>query len=213
MNAASASLYGNLFVSFGGGGESTASLTFAQGLLDLAGSPNEAGDAVTARTAGSFRKVSLSLSRLQTLTPHFGLFASLSGQVADKNLDSSEKIYLGGANGVRAYPVNEAGGTDGALLNLELRDRLPANFTVTEFFDWGAVLVNKYDTFAQAPRPNTEQLKGVGLSVGWVAPFGLSLRATLSHRIGSNPDPTITGADQDGSLVMNRVWVQATMPF
>jgi hemolysin activation/secretion protein len=213
VNAASASLYGNLFDSFGGGGESTASLTFEQGLLDLAGSPNEAADALTAQTAGSFQKVSVSLSRLQTLTPHLGLFASISGQLADKNLDSSEKIYLGGANGVRAYPANEAGGTDGAMLNLELRGRLPANFTVTGFFDWGAVLVNKFDAFAQAPRPNTEQLKGAGLSVGWVAPFGLSLRATISHRIGSNPDPTITGTDQDGSRVMNRVWVQATMPF
>jgi hemolysin activation/secretion protein len=213
VNSASASLYGNLFDSFGGGGENTADITFEEGLLDLAGSPNEAADFVTADTAGSFQKVSFSASRLQALTPHFGLFASITGQVADKNLDSSEKFYLGGANGVRAYPVNEGGGTDGGLLNLELRDKLPANFTVTELFDWGAVLANKDDTFPHAPRPNTVELKGAGLSVGWVATFGLSLRATVSHRIGSNPDPTTTGTDQDGSLIMNRVWVQATMPF
>lgn len=213
VNSASASLYGNLFDSLGGGGENSASITLEQGLLDLAASPNEAADAVTADTAGSFQKLSFSASRLQTLTQQFGLFAGISAQVADKNLDSSEKFYLGGASGVRAYPVNEGGGTDGASLNIELRDKLPLNFTVTEFFDWGAVLVNKSDTFAQAPRPNTEQLKGAGLSVGWLAHFGLSLRATVSHRIGSNPDPTATGTDQDGSLIMNRVWVQATMPF
>ena len=213
VSSASASLYGNRFDSFGGGGENTASLTFEEGLLDLAGSPNEAADFATADTAGAFQKVSFSLSRLQTLTPRFGLFASVTGQFGDKNLDSSEKFYLGGANGVRAYPVNEGGGTDGGLLNLELRDKLPASFTLTEFFDWGAVLTNKDDTFPQAPRPNTLQLKGAGLSLGWVASFGLSLRATVSHRIGSNPDRTATGTDQDGSLIMNRVWVLATMPF
>lgn len=213
VNSAAASLYGNLFDSCGGGGENTANLTFEEGLLDLGGSPNEAADFVTADTAGSFQKVSFGLSRLQTLTPHFGLFAGITGQVAGKNLDSSEKFYLGGANGVRAYPVNEGGGSDGAMLNLELRDKLPASFTLTEFFDWGAALDNKDDTFPQAPRPNTVQLKGAGLSVGWVANFGLTLRATVSHRIGSNPDPTSTGTDQDGSLIMNRVWVQATMPF
>jgi hemolysin activation/secretion protein len=213
VNSGSAAVYGNLYDTFAGGGANTASLTFEEGLLDLAGSPSEPGDAVTADTAGAFHKISFAASRLQTLTSRIGLFASLTGQVADKNLDSSERFYLGGANGVRAYPANEGGGTEGLLFDLELRERLPVGFSVSQFLDWGAVRVNKDNDFNGAAQPNNEQLKGAGICVGWVASFGLSLRATVAHRIGSNPDPTTTGTDQDGSLIMNRVWVQATMPF
>jgi hypothetical protein len=35
----------------------------------------------------------------------------------------------------------------------------------------------------------------------------------MAHRIGSNPNPTSAGDDQDGSHITNRVWVQASMPF
>ena len=213
VNSASAAVYGNLFDSFAGGGENTASLTFEQGVLDLAGSPSEQDDGLTADTAGAFKKVSFVASRLQTLTPRIGLFGSLTGQTADRNLDSSEKFYLGGPTSVRAYPANEGGGTEGLLLDLEVRERLPLSFSLTQFLDWGDIRVNKDNNFNGAAQPNSEQLKGAGVSVGWVASFGLSLRATVSRRIGSNPDPTSTGTDQDGSLDLTRVWVQVTMPF
>jgi hypothetical protein len=53
----------------------------------------------------------------------------------------------------------------------------------------------------------------VGICVAWVASFGRNLKATLARRIGSNPEPTSTGDDQDGSLIKNRFWLQASMPF
>jgi hypothetical protein len=56
-------------------------------------------------------------------------------------------------------------------------------------------------------------LKGVGVSVGWTASFGLTVKATLAHRIGDNPNPTSTGTDQDGSLTKNRFWLQASLPL
>ena len=209
----SVGLYGNLFDSLGGGGANNASLTFVQGNANLAASPNEAADTLTTRTAGSFRKLRLSLSRQQAVTERLSLYAGLSGQVASKNLDSSEKFYIGGAEGVRAYPENEGGGAEGVLLNLEGRVRLPARFTATGFFDWGSVHINKDNNIAGAAVPNTDSLKGAGVCVGWAASFGLSLKATVARRIGSNPNPTSTGADQDGSHIENRVWLQATMPF
>jgi hemolysin activation/secretion protein len=207
------SLNGNLFDKLGGGGANSASLTFMEGHVDLGDSPNETADAMTTDSAGSFQKFSLTLSRTQTVTERFSLFGSLSGQISNKNLDSSQKLYLGGASGVRAYPADEAGGSEGALLNLEARERLPAGFNVVGFFDWGSVRINKDNGFVGAASPNTIDLKGAGLSVGWLANFGLSLEATVARRIGTNPNPTSTGDDQDGSHVENRVWVKATMPF
>jgi hemolysin activation/secretion protein len=213
VQEASIGLYGNRFDSVGTGGANTASITLVGGNLDLEDSPNEAADALTTRTAGSFQKLRFSASRQQGITERFSLYADLSGQLASKNLDSSEKFYLGGADGVRAYPANEAGGAEGVLLNLEARERLPANFNTTGFFDLGSVRVNKDNDIAGAATPNSEELKGAGISLGWTAAFGLNLKATLSHRIGSNPNPTSTGDDQDGSLIKNRVWLQASMPF
>jgi hemolysin activation/secretion protein len=206
-------LYGNLFDMFGGGGANSASLTFMEGHVGLGDSPNETADALTTDTQGSFQKFSLTLSRTQTVTERFSLYGSLSGQLSNKNLDSSQKLYLGGASGVRAYPADEGGGSEGVLLNLEARERLPAGFNVVGFFDWGSVRVNKDNDFVGAGSPNIIDLKGAGLSVGWAARFGLSLKATVARRIGTNPNPTSTGDDQDGSHVENRVWVQATMPF
>jgi hemolysin activation/secretion protein len=206
-------LYGNLFDMLGGGGANSASLTFMEGHVGLGDSPNETADAMTTDTQGSFQKFSLTLSRTQTVTERFSLYGSLSGQLSNKNLDSSQKLYLGGASGVRAYPADEGGGSEGVLLNFEARERLPAGFNVVGFFDWGSVRVNKDNDFVGAGSPNTIDLKGAGLSVGWAARFGLGLKATVARRIGTNPNPTSTGDDQDGSHVENRIWVQATMPF
>jgi hemolysin activation/secretion protein len=213
VRSASLGLYGNLFDSLGGGGANNASITLEEGNVDLGGSPNEAADSITTRTAGSFQKLHFLVARQQTLTQRFSLYGALSGQIARKNLDSSEKFYLGGAEGVRAYPANEGGGTDGVLLDLEARERLPFNFTLTGFIDWGEVEVNKDNDFTGAAAPNHDDLKGVGVSVGWTARMGLSIKATVAHRIGSNPDATVTGTDQDGSLDKDRVWLQASVPF
>ena len=207
------SLYGNLFDNLGGGGANAMSITFEQGQDDLAGSPNEAIDALTTHTAGGFQKLNLSVSRQQRITKRVSLFASLAGQLASKNLDSSEKFYLGGFNGVRAYPADEGGGSEGALADLEARVRLPFNLSGVGFFDYGTVRINRSNDYIGAANPNTDTLRGVGLSLAWTADFGLNIKATVARRIGRNPIPTSTGADQDGSEITNRVWLQISMPF
>jgi hemolysin activation/secretion protein len=207
------SLTANRYDDLGAGGSSAASLVFEQGLVDLGGSPSEAVDAETADTAGAFHKVSLSLSRLQALTQRLSLYASATGQLSSKNLDSSEKLYLGGENGIRAYPTNEGGGSEGVLTHFEVRASLPAAFDLTGFLDWGEVHFNRDTEFAGAPVHNTELLKGGGAALAWTAPFGLTLRLVIAHRIGRNPDPTSAGNDQDGTLIENRIWAQASMPF
>jgi hemolysin activation/secretion protein len=210
---AAVSLYGNLFDSLGGGGVNTASIALENGHDDLAGSPNEAADADTVHTAGNFQKLNLSISRQQAVTDRISLYASLAGQWASKNLDSSEKFYLGGYSGVRAYPADEGAGTEGALADLEARVRLPLNFAAIGFFDYGTVRIDRDNNYTGASYPNTDTLRGAGLSLAWTASFGLNIKATAARRIGRNPDPTSTGDDQDGSLIVNRVWVQISMPF
>src|SRR5450830_85914 len=190
-----------------------AATTITDYKIDLDGSPNARADALTTRTGGSFSKLRYAASRQQVLTEALALYAAFSGQATGKNLDSAEKFYLGGAYGVRAYPSNEGGGSEGQLFSLELRARLPENVNLTGFYDWGHVKVNHDNHFPGAPALGSYSLKGAGLSIAWLASFGLNLKATWARRIGDNPNPTLTGTDQDGSFRKNRFWLQATMPF
>lgn len=206
-------LLGNLFDALGGGGANMGSLTLTYGRLDLTGSPNEAADASTTRTHGEFYKWGYTVSRQQSLTPDLSLYGVLSGQTADKNLDSSEKFYLGGANGVRAYPASEGGGTTGSMANLELRWRAQPNLVLTGFYDWGRVMVNIDNSYAGAPTINHIQLRGVGVAMAWTGPHGLTFKATYARRIGENPNPSSTGTDQDGTLTRDRFWLSASLPF
>ncbi len=213
VRAATAGLYGNLYDSFFGGGTNTASLLLTYGDVDLSGSPNEVADSLTTRTDGSFSTLRLSASRLQVITDRFSMFANLSAQMASKNLDSSRKMYLGGSQGIRAYPENEAGGAEGMVLNVEARTSITDSIHVTGFVDWGRVSVNKDNDILGALARNDITLKGAGVSLGWISNFGLSLRGTYARRLGDNPNPTPTGDDQDGTLEKNRVWLQASMSF
>jgi hemolysin activation/secretion protein len=213
VQTAAFSLYGNVFDSWGRGGATTARLALTQGNVDLSGSPNEAIDAMTLRTAGGFQKVNLSLSRTQAITDRISLFLGAERQMANENLDSSEKVYLGGSQGVRAYPENEAGGSEGTLVTFEMRTRIAPNVSLTPFVDWGSARVNKHNDFIGATQRNSVDLQGAGIAVGWATKMGLSMKATLARRSGDNPNASLTGEDQDGSLVENRVWLQVSLPF
>jgi hemolysin activation/secretion protein len=203
----SVGLNGNLFDKLGGGGANAAGITLTQGTVDL-GSLDLSEDA---RLDGAFTKLGYFLSRQQLITGNVSAFAAISGQAAGENLDSAEKFYLGGAYGVRAYPANEGGGSDGQLANLELRWRLPRNFTLAGFYDWGRVRVN-HDNYANT-NPNSYDLKGAGLALAWQASPAVNIKATWARRIGDNPNPTASGNDQDGSLHKNRWWLTASLSF
>lgn len=190
-------------------GISNGSVSLSSGWVDLNGSPNEAADAATTRTAGSFVKLRLAVSRTQLIAARWSAFALLSGQLASKNMDSGEKFYLGGAGGVRAYPASEAGGSEGGMLNLELRFKVIASVQLAALYDAGIVRVNRNNDFTGAAAKNSLSLQGAGLALAWTGPGSTSIKAVWSHRLGNNPNPTASGRDQDGSLVRNRVWLTA----
>jgi hemolysin activation/secretion protein len=179
----------------GGGGSNRAA-------LQLVGGRRKADVGVFDQT---YARLRYSLSRQQSITENLTMSATLTGQASGQVLDSSERFYLGGAGGVRAYPASEAGGSSGTLVQLELRRRLPAGLSIAAHVDHGVV---KPDD-----RTGHWNLNGAGLSLAWQAPRGISLQATWSRRIGHNPNPTADGLDQDGSLVGNRLWLSTGLAF
>ena len=125
-----------MFDTLDGGGANAASITFEEGHDDLAGSPNEAADAATTDTAGNFEKLNLSVSRQQRLTERVRRSTQAPPVSWRARTWTSEKLYLGGYSGVRAYPADEGGGSEGALANVQ-GAWPPLNFSAVGFFDYG----------------------------------------------------------------------------
>lgn len=220
IDALTVAVSGNRLDDFGGGGASAGSLQLVRGRVDLGGSPNEAADASTVRVGGDYTKLHLGANRQQRLDGATTLVVNAQAQWADRNLDGSEKMYLGGPDAVRAYPVDEAGGSRGALLSLELQrsfaiDAMPV-FSASAFADIGRVTANVHNRYAGASPTNNETLKGAGLWVATSVPSGpvtTQLRLTWAHRLGDNPGASASGRDQDGSKTLNRFWLTASVAF
>lgn len=218
IKASSLGLNSNHIDNWGGGGSTTTYATITQGRVDNAGSANAQTDADGARVAGTYSKFNAGLNRLQSITADLSFYAALSAQVASKNLDSSERMYLGGATGVRAFPASEAGGAAGRTLTLELRQRLDNALTLTGFYDYGHVNVNKRNANAAngsvISAVNAYALQGYGTSLAWQNAKGIEVKTTLAKRNASNPnaDPT-TGMDGDKTKKITRVWISAGFAF
>ena len=197
----------------GGDGQTVGSLVLTAGRLNLNGSPNQSTDAQGPRTDGQFSKLRAQLLRSQYLAANLTLQLSHHRQWANKNLDSSEKFYIGGPDSVRAFPVNEAGGAQGSLSSAELQWQLDSASTLFGFYDHGQVRVQVDDQFNGATQPNRYHLQGAGLGMQWRPAEGWFVKAAWSHRLQANPRPATGGKDQDGTLQRDRLWVTAIYSF
>ncbi len=196
--------------------QTTASINLGAGKVNLNGSANQADDIAAAHTDGNFSRLRWSLTRNQFLTDSVLLNLNGSGQFADSNLDSSEKFYLGGLNGVRAYPTSEGGGSAGYMAVVELRKYLANNFIVAGFVDYGHIKQYENNTKANGQlnvENNAYSLKGYGTSLAWQGPYRTHVKVTYAHRIGHNPNPTATGNDQDGSKHYDVFWLNGGISF
>jgi hemolysin activation/secretion protein len=164
---------------------------------------------------GRFNKLNWNYNRNQFVITNYTLNLRASGQFSDSNLDSSQKFYIGGASGVRAYPSSEGSGSSGYLVNLELKRDLPMNFAVSGFYDIGHV--KQFEDLGSntliGQGGNVATYKGVGAQLSWQGPYQSSFSGIVARRIGENPNPTSTGNDQDGTKRSNVVWVNGAIVF
>ncbi len=205
-----ASLHGNHRDDFAGGGLTAASLTWSTGVLDIETPEARAADSITARSNGHYDKLGFHVMRLQHITDRVSLYGAVSGQVASKNLDSSEQMSLGGMYGVRAYPQGEAFGDEGYLATLEARLLLPqfsdqqvGQVHLIGFVDGGSVTVNK-DPWDGSD--NSRTLSGAGVGVNWIDNNNFSVKAYYAQKLGS--EEATAAPDSNG-----RLWVQLVKYF
>jgi hemolysin activation/secretion protein len=205
-----ASLSGDHRDRLGGGGLSAYSLTWSAGNIDIQTPSALAADAAGPQSNGRFNKLGFSAMRLQRVTDTISLYAAVNGQVASKNLDSSEKMELGGMNAVRAYPEGEAYADQGYVLTLEARlllpkfsQQMPGQVHLIGFVDTGSVTINKNPW---GPGDNRRTLSGAGVGLNWSENNNFLVRAYYARKLGN--EVATSAPDKSG-----RFWIQAVKYF
>ena len=158
---------------------------------------SEWGEVTTAaaNTQGNFSKGTLDLTALQRLGNATDLLWKFQGQLAGRNLDSSEQMYLGGAHGVRAYQSGAGAGDQGVLSSLELHYRTPLpGLVLRTYLDVGTVRVAKDNSLGSST------LKGWGIGLTYTHPAHYFARLDYARRIGYEAN---TGKDGEAK---GRLW-------
>ena len=194
-----------------------ANVTF--GRLKINDAAQETSDNTSAKTKGSFEKLAFNISRNQTLPnlKNTNWLISVDGQTANKNLNSSEQMSLGGPYAVRAYPTGQGSGSQGVILKTELQYPYDKNLTFGPFLDVGFIkqYINTYTDWQGSTRAkNDYSLAATGIT-GTYKYNEFNVNGTLAYRIGDNPLRTSTGeqlnADNDYKRV--QAWIRASYNF
>ena len=211
VTAINVGINGDMVDGHGGGGVYYYGANLILGDLDLSGNKtNQILDQSSAKTEGSYVKVAWNVARLQYINEDMNLWLGARGQFADKNLDSSETINLGGAQGVRAYPTLEGSGDEGLIMTAEMRYAFNENWSFKGFIDYGRITQKSTQTTSS----ESHDLKGYGVSADWSVPQQqVTARITLATRIGDNPLADDDGNDTDGTKHDYPVWVNFTKRF
>jgi len=217
INAASLGISGSVFE----GSRSALSygLTYTLGQLTINELTQAGQDQAGPGTSGTYSKLNFNLTHRQELTalPSTSWTNSVYGQLANKNLNSSEQIYMGGPYGVRAYPLAQGGGSQGAIMTSELAYKIDNNWQVSSFFDVGLVqqYVNTYRGWQGLTNANNFYVLGdVGVS-GRFTYKQMTVDAVLAYRVGNNPLYTSTGQqlNTDNSYKTVQGWLRASFYF
>ncbi len=158
--------------------------------------------------SGSWQKTTYSLLRQQAITPRLSAMTSVSGQLASTNLDSSEKFSLGGANGVRAYPADEASGDEAWLMTGEVHWLLPTGSSkgmlkLIGFYDHG---VSHSEKHPYGTVNNRRELAAKGLGLSWTMGNQYAVKLDYAWKAGS--EQAVSDKDRNG-----RLWLQGISYF
>lgn len=186
----------NATVSFAGdfrdtllsGGITTWSLGWKPGRVTFDDAAARAADAGMANTAGHFSKWNLHVSRLQGLDAKSGLYLAFASQWTNANLDSSEKMIIGGPYSVRAYDVGAVSGDRGYTGTAEIRRdlgfRWKTQWQGIAFIDHAELKISHAPWITGA---NRVSLTGAGIGFNLAIARNWGARISVAARIGSAP--------------------------
>jgi hemolysin activation/secretion protein len=183
-----ASLSGDARDTLMSGGVNTFNLGLISGYIGFDDIAAQRADIATAKTQGHFSKWTASLVRLQSLNQSNSFYVSFSGQRANTNLDSAEKMVAGGPYTVRAYDMGVISGDSGYLGTAEFRHDLGSiwqgQWQMITFVDSEHVTVNRRTWTAGV---NDATLSGAGAGLHWIGQDQWTAKAYIAAPIGLKP--------------------------
>lgn len=189
------------------GGINTWSLAWSRGRVGFDVAEAQQADAAGARTEGWFSKTNLNLSRLQRWGDKGTVYLSWVGQWANTNLDSSQKMSVGGPYSVRAYDVSALSGDAGYRASIEVRYDLGqaggGKLQALAFWDGAYLKVNQRPWTAGV---NTATFSGAGVGLDWTGFNQWRARAYLASPLG--PAPELVRATDS-----TRMWTEVAYRF
>jgi hemolysin activation/secretion protein len=207
LNDFTASVIGDSRDAWLAGGVTSWTASLTSGQLGFDDDAARLADAATVRTEGHYLKWNAALYRLQNIDPANSVYLAVSGQWANSNLDSSQKVNAGGPYTVRGYDLSAIAGDAGYQETVELRHLLAAawqgRWQTLVFLDSAQVTVNKDPTVAAK---NKATLSGAGVGLNWIGPQAWSAKIYVATPFGAAPVLV-----QDSSSV--RLWVEFSKGF
>lgn len=183
------------------------------GTLDLTHNASDyANDQSAARTHGDYKKTNIDVVRIQKLSSTMNLNIVGKIQYANKNLDSSQKISLGGPVGVRAFPAGEASGDEGRKISVDLKYKVPNQpptnpITLSAFYDYGRIRQYKNTENINMTTANEYSLAGWGLALDFSIFQVMNLQLGWADALGGNEGKSSQGKNSDGRGDMSRYWL------
>ncbi|EEO7204434.1 ShlB/FhaC/HecB family hemolysin secretion/activation protein, partial [Salmonella enterica subsp. enterica serovar Rubislaw] len=154
-----------------------------------------------AGSGGQFSRLNWQLNHDQQVWGPFSVYAGIKGQLADGNLDASQKFLMGGPSAVRACDIGDGSVDQGVVGTAEVRSRwgipvqrwlgVAPELTVAAFYDqgWGEQYRNNDDGRGGHLADNNHMnLAGAGLYATVADAGSYALTMTWAHRTG-NADP------------------------
>jgi hemolysin activation/secretion protein len=161
-------LSGNYRDAFLSGGISTYNVSGTDGQIKFHDMATRLADAASAKTEGNFFKLNASFSRQQALVSGDTLLFSVYGQWTGANLDSLQKMSVGGANSVRAYDIGALSGDRGYFASIEYQHNMGniwgGQWQTIAFIDHANMTVNSNPW---AFEKNRAILNGAGVEFTW----------------------------------------------
>ena len=188
INSATLGIQGNRLV---GDASLLWSSNLVVGTVNIMNPSQAQSDQFNASISGPYGKLAIYSSFTQPLPlKSTNLVLAFSGQLATTNLNTSEQLYLGGPYGVRAYPVSQGGGSQGAIVSAEINHTYPNNVQIGAFVDLGYIqqYKNTYMNWqGQTNAGNNYNLYATGLTAKYRYKKKAELSGVLALRLGDNP--------------------------
>ncbi len=171
---------------------------------------DKADDASKLNVAGSYQKLEMN-GGLSHALDKGGIYTGSirwRAQATAKNLDTYNKISLGGVNGIRAYRSTDGVGDQGAQLSFDIIHQVVPDVWGGLFYDIGSVK-NNHKPLGSETDPDAYVLQGAGMQVGGkIEQFNWTLSMAIAF--GKKPTSWTAANTQPGD---SRVNFAVTRPF